>query len=250
MTHPYLQPLRASEIIANSARLFLEHLRLLVLVSLGPHLALLGLELLLLPGEAPTPEMFALLMLATVIMNGIALAAITVAVGRCLTGEEPGVVETYSRALNTSLPAVVIAYLVTAVLVSVGMMMLVLPGVLMGALFATAVPVIVVERLGVVQGLGRSIALVKVDLIKGMVVFSYFILVAGFLPLMLLVLQGNAAMGPLSPLLSAIIGAVTLPLGFTANVLLYFSLRSADSAAAQQLEAQLKGPLAGGDSPE
>lgn len=240
MSAPYLRPMAVGEIIANALRLYRDHFRLLVMVALFPHLALLAVESLVMLQGPPSSAAFLLVMGVTVVMNGIALAAITVAIGRCVLGEEPTLVEIYRQAFSRTLPAVVVAYVVTALLVSVGLMFLVAPGVLVGALFAPLVPIIVVERRSTAQGLSRSVQLMREQLLKGIVVFTYFVAVAGFLPLLLLLAQGSAAMGPLSPLLSAIVGAVTLPLGFTANVMLYFSLRATDAEATAALEAELK----------
>ncbi len=244
MSHPYLQPMTAGEIIANALRVYRDHFRLLVLVALFPHLALLALELLIAPPGEPAPEAFLVLMFMTVIMNGIALAALTFAIGRSTQGPEPAVLEVYGLTLRSGLLAVVVAYLISAVLISAGLMVLIVPGIVLGALFAPAVPIIVLERRGVVEGLSRSVTLMKQHWLKGTVVFSFFILVAGFLPLFLLLVQGNAAMGPFTPLLGALIGSITLPLGYTANVLLYFSLCAADADAAAQLAAVLKRPVA------
>ena len=245
MRHPYLQPMAPGEIIANALRLYRDHFRLLVLVALGPHMALLGMELLIAPPGAPAPEAFLVLMFVTVIMNGIALAALTLAIGHASMGEEPPVMEIYGETLRAGLLAVVVAYLISAVLISAGLMVLIVPGIVLGALFAPAVPIIVLERRGVVDGLSRSVSLMRQNWLKGAVVFSFFILVAGFLPLFLLLIQGSMAMGPFTPLLSALIGSITLPLGFAANVLLYFSLRADDADAAAQLAAVLKPPAPG-----
>ena len=234
----------AGEIIVGALRVYRDHFRLLVLVALFPHLVLLVLETLLTLGGEPEAHAFVMILVATVIMNAVALAALTVAIGRATLGPEPGVGEVYALTVRSGLLAVVAAYLITAVLVSAGMMMLVFPGVILGALFAPAVPIIVLERRGTVDGIARSVTLMKAEWIKGTIVFSFFILVAGFLPLFLLLMQGSIAMGPFTPLLGAIVGAVTLPLGFAANVLLYFSLRGEDAEAAAQLEAALKPPLA------
>jgi hypothetical protein len=243
MSAPYLQPMTASEVISNALRVYRDHLRLLVLVALFPHLALLALELLIAPPGAPTPEAFVVLMFVTIAMNGIALAALTLAIGRSTQGAEPGVLEVYGQALRGGLVPVVTAYVISALLVSAGLMALIVPGIVLGALFAPTVPIIVLERRGIVDGLARSVALMRPNLLKGTVVFSYFILVAGFLPLFVLLVQGSVAMGPFTPLLSALIGSITLPLGYTANVLLYFSLCAADGDAAAHLAAALKAPL-------
>jgi hypothetical protein len=243
MSIPYLQPMTPGAIIAGALRIYRDHFRLLVLVALGPHLLLLGLELLTTLGGEDSAAAFVIVMGATVVMNGVALAALTVAIGRASLGEEPPVLGVYALALHARLGSVVLAYFVVAVLVSAGMMMLVVPGVLLGALFAPAVPVIVLERRGAMDGLARSVALMKPNLLKGTVVFAFFILVAGFLPLALLLAQSAFGIGPFTPLLGALLGAVTLPLGFAANVVLYFSLRAADAAAASELEAALQPPV-------
>ena len=244
MTHPYLQPMSAGEIVRNALSVYRDHFRLLVLVALFPHLALLLFEALVLGAGEPGTGAMTAVMVATVIVNGVALTAITIAIGRALLGPEPSLLEVYSQTWHSGLLAVVVAYLITAVLVSAGLVAFILPGIVIGALFAPSIPLIVVEHLGPVEGLSRSVALMKAEWGKGAVVFSFFILVAGILPLLLLVVETSVAMGPLTPLLGAILGAVTLPMGFAANVLLYFSLRSADPAAAQRLEAELKSPLA------
>jgi hypothetical protein len=244
MSHPYLQPMSAGDIVRNALRVYRDHFRLLVMVALLPHLVLLVLETLLLaPGE-PGDAAFALLLLGTAVVNAVALTAITVAIGRALLGPEPGLLEVYGQTVQSRLAAVVVAYLITAVLVSAGMVALLIPGIVIGAVFAPSIPIIVVERRGPADGLAQSVRMMRGEWVKGAVVFSFFILVSGFLPLLLLLAQSAVAIGPFTPLLGAVLGAITLPLGFAANVLLYFSLRSRDEAAAQQLEAELKAPLA------
>ncbi|MEE8555457.1 MAG: hypothetical protein V3T00_06325, partial [bacterium] len=69
-------------------------------------------------------------------------------------------------------------------------------------------------------------------------VFAFVIVVSGLLPLLFHLIVGP---GPYSPLLSAIAGAVTLPLAYTASVVLYLSLRSLEGYTPEQLEAELTG---------
>lgn len=244
MSHPYLQPLSPGEIVRNALHVFRDHLRLLVLVALFPHLALVLLEMLLMTSSEMSGAAFVAMLAGTVLVNAVILTGVTVAIGRTLGGEEPGVMEVYSQTFHGPLLAVVAAYLIAAVLISGGMMMLIVPGIIIGAFFAPSIPMIVVERLGPVEGLARSATLMKSEFVKGAIVFSFFILISGFVPLFVLLVQGAVAMGPFTPLLGAVVGAVTLPLGFSANVLLYFSLRSTDAQAAAQLEAELRTRLA------
>ena len=242
MTHPFLHAMTAGEIVVAGLRVYRDHFRLLMLVALLPHLALLALELLLMAAGAGGDGALLAVLAATVVANAIALAALTVATGRAVQGQEPSLVEVYAQTARSRLGAVVLAYLATALVVSVGMLLLIVPGIALGALFAPVVPAIVLERLGALEGIARSVRLMRPHWLKGMVVFSWFILVAGFLPLYLLFLQVRMGTGPLTPLLSAIIGSVTLPLGFTSHVVLYVSLRADEAGAEAQLAAALEPP--------
>jgi hypothetical protein len=247
MTHPFLRAMTAGEIVVAGLRVYRDHFRLLMLVALLPHLALLALELLLMAAGAGGDSALLAVMVAMVVANAIALAALTVATGRAAQGQEPSLVEVYAQTARSRLGAVMLAYLAMALVASVGMMLLIVPGMILlivpgialGALFAPVVPVIVLERLGALEGIARSVRLVRPHWLKGMVAFSWFILVAVFLPLYLLFLQVRMGTGPFTPLLSAIIGSVTLPLGFTSHVVLYISLRADEAGAEAQLAAAL-----------
>jgi hypothetical protein len=241
MTNPYLQRMSGGQIILAALRLYRDHLALLVTVALFPHLALLLLELALLGTGAPAPPLVYLFLLATVVVNALALAVITTAVFRVVLGEGVGVLQVYALTARENLIAVVAAYLFTALLVSLGLMLAVVPGLIAGGLFAPVVPVIMAERKGILVALSRSLALIRGELLKAMLVFTFFILVAGLLPLLTLLMQPGMGVGPFTPVLAAIVGAVTLPLGYTANVLLYLSLRSADGSGVEQLKADLEG---------
>ena len=243
MNHPYLRPMGAGEIISGAFRIFREHLALMVTVALFPHLVLLAMQSLLLAAGPPTDVTFLMFMLGTIVMNGIALGAITIAVCQVLLGWELRVFQVYALTFRANLLSVVGAYLLIALMVSTGLILFI-PGLVLGGLFAPAIPIIVVERRRTFSGLARAIAMMRGEMAKGIAVFAFFILVAGLLPLLALFLQAGVAFGPFSPLLGAIIGSVTLPLGFSASVLLYLSLRAGDGLNAEQLEEELSGSLA------
>ena len=123
--------------------------------------------------------------------------------------------------------------LVSMVMVTVG-----------GGLFCVLLPIVVVERLPVFQALSRAHVMIRGELAKGMLAFSFFLLVAGFLPLMLLMLQvGDTPddMGPLTPLLVMLMTSTVLPLGYGAIMALYLSLRGRDGAGTEQLREELHG---------
>nr|NIR98951.1 hypothetical protein [Gammaproteobacteria bacterium]NIT64764.1 hypothetical protein [Gammaproteobacteria bacterium]NIV21735.1 hypothetical protein [Gammaproteobacteria bacterium]NIY33344.1 hypothetical protein [Gammaproteobacteria bacterium] len=179
---------------------------------------------------------------ATVVVNGVTLTAITQAVTRSLLGGEPTVAEVYRHTFTRPLWSAIAAYLVTALLISTGIMFLILPGIFLGGVLSVTIPII--EQRRTVRAMAGSISLLREELVKGMIVFCFFMLVAGLLPLMFLLLQGGAGVGPFTPLLGAIVGAVTLPLGFTAHVLLYLSLRAKSGYTSAALEADLNPPPA------
>ena len=67
-------------------------------------------------------------------------------------------------------------------------------------------------------------------------VYAFVVLISGVLPLLVQVVVGG---GTFAPLLGAIVGSVTLPLAYTANVMLYFSVRAKTGYDAAQLESDL-----------
>lgn len=232
--NPYLQPQGALEIIQSGLRLFRDNLAALVMVALVPHLVLLVVEyVVLIGGESGGPLMF--LLVITVLMNGVALTALTLAICRAILGEEPSVADIYGRLMQVNTLGVIGVYIITAFIVSGGFMLLVVPGVIFGALLAPAVTILLVERKRLFPTLARSFELMRGEILRGVAVFAWFIVVAGLLPGLLVLAGSGMAMGPLSPLLGAVLGALTLPLGFAPSVLLYFSRRAQEGAAEGEL---------------
>ena len=133
MEHPthshseiYFQALGAREIVRNAAHFYWANLALLVIISLFPHLVLLVFESLLLSTSTPSGNLIFAFFLATVVMNGIALSAVTIAVTHSVLGAgRAGPLRVYRIAFGSNLPAVILIYFFTAMMVSMGMM----PGV-------------------------------------------------------------------------------------------------------------------------
>ena len=97
------------------------------------------------------------------------------------------------------------------------------PTLVLGGYLALTIPVIVLESLPPMEAVRRSVFLMRQELMKGVAIFGFVVLISGVLPLGLQLIVGS---GPLTPLLAAIVGSVTLPLAYTANVLLYFTVRA------------------------
>jgi hypothetical protein len=150
------------------------------------------------------------------------------------------------RTFARSLASVILTYALTSFLANAGLFMLVLPGLALGGLFAATLPAVLVERRTSLPALGRSIALMRRDLLKAMAAFSFAVLISEVVPVgLLLALQVVAGPSPFSPLLAVLINGVTLPLALAVNVALYVSARIEQGAAPAALQAELERAAAG-----
>ncbi|HSG20807.1 MAG TPA: hypothetical protein VLA31_08570, partial [Burkholderiaceae bacterium] len=189
--------------------------------------------------------------LLTVMLNGLALTALTHAVCRAVIGHEPSVREVYRDTLRGRIVPPILVYLLLNFLVSfplspgllLGNAMLFMlglfPALFAGALFFPALPASVVEWRGTISALGRSVSLVKGKLPLGVAAFGYYVFITVFLPTLILSIQLTAGIGPLTPLLFALISSVTLPLGYAAPMLVYLSRIAEEGATPTNLAEAL-----------
>jgi len=77
-----------------------------------------------------------------------------------LNDERPGLGQSFSSALKSVGPLVVIA-LLSVLGMAAGMMLLIVPGIILALMWAVVVPVLVVEKTGITETFGRSRALTK-----------------------------------------------------------------------------------------
>lgn len=236
MNASVVRTMGTAEIIRESLSLYKNHLAALVIIAALPHAALLLLDMMLVAIGLPPAGLMLTVMVATVVMNAVALTAITLAVAAAVTGEPLGVRAIYARVGRSRLTSIVIAYTIIVMLTSTGFMLLVLPGLLLGGLFAPTIPAIVLERLPPLSAINRAVKLIKGEIPKGMAIFAFIVLISAMIPLLFHLLVG---FGPLSPLLNAVLGSALLPLAYTANVVLYLSVRAAEGYSAEQLTADL-----------
>lgn len=244
-----LREMSVAEILSEAFRLYRENFAALVLLALAPHLVLLGLDLLLAGGGLEPQPALIVLLAATVVLNALVLAAVTHGIAGAVTGHMPAVGEAYRRAYGRGLFSVVAAYLVIWVLVTLGILAFVLPGLIIGGILLPTVPIIVLERQGAAAALVRAYRMMQGSVMKGTAVFAFVMAVTGLLPLFVHILVGP---GPFSPLLGAILGSVTLPLAYSATVVLYLSLRGAEGYTLAALATDIgapPGPPAGPQSP-
>lgn len=165
------------------------------------------------------------LLLFVIIVLPLAQAALIYAISRGLLGEEVSAVAAFSQAKSRLLPLLGTQFLV-GIIVMVGILLLIVPGIIFSLWFMIVAPVVVLERVGGTQALGRSRELMRDNLGKGFaLLFVVNILVAviefgaqtvlGILPLPFVLLQ----------VCLLLVQAVMLPIQTAPLILLYYDLR-------------------------
>ena len=250
-----LRPMTTQEIIGGTFRMYGSHLAVLVIVALFPHLGFLVAYSIFEQLTADLITLNLLTMFSTVLMNAVALGAITIAVALATAQTAPTVGVVYRLLARRNLMSLVVAYLITVLLTSfsfipvIGLMLrggglifaipvMMIPGLVLGGLFTVTIPVIVLEGRSSLAAIGRSVRLVRKELPKAAAVFTFILLISGLLPMAFHLTVG---LGPLSPLLNTILGSALLPLAYSANVLLYFSSRAAEGYSAEELTKAVLG---------
>ena len=246
MDAPVLRVMTLLEIVAGAFRLYGDTVVPAVPIALAANLPLLLVSGMSLdPGVGSPLELTATLVLI-LLCTGLAVSAVTRALLGAAAGRPvpwPGLLR---RTLARSLASVILTYALTSFIANAGLLMLVLPGLALGGLFAAALPAVLVERRASFSALGRSIALMRQDLLKAMAAFSFAVLVSEVLPVgLVLALQVAAGPSPFSPLLAVLMNGVTLPLALAVNVVLYVSARVEQGTAPAALQAELAHAAAG-----
>jgi hypothetical protein len=237
-----LRTLTFGEIIRQTFRLYGDVLSTVVILAIVAHVPLLFLTGMM--TESTPPDTFAALGLLIVILvlTGIVVNAMTMAFIASTLDRPAGVGQCLRWSMHRSVAAVLLGYMLTNFVSHVGLLVFILPGLLVGGLFAVTVPVIVIEKKDAFAGMGRSIALLRQDWMKGIGVFAFGTFVSELLPLQVLLgLQLWVGQGPFSPVLAAVLASITMPLAMASNLLLYYSLRAMElqEGAANTLRVDL-----------
>ena len=103
---------------------------------------------------------YALGMLISLIVSYVVMGTLVFGTVRELRGARAGLGECLLRGLSVFLPVLIVGILVT-LLVAVGTLLLVIPGIVAIVMCAVAIPVAVVERPGIWASVKRSVALTK-----------------------------------------------------------------------------------------
>lgn len=94
------------------------------------------------------------------VLSYLLAATITFATFQYLRGQPVGIGECLSRGLSLILPVIGVSLLV-GLIIGIGTVLLVVPGIIAGVMLWVAIPVAVVERPGVIDSLKRSADLTK-----------------------------------------------------------------------------------------
>jgi hypothetical protein len=243
------RPLTLAELLRAALRLYGA-----TVVPAVPIALVLSLPLLIVsgiplePAGADPRELSAALVLVLV-CSGIAVSAITrVMLGAAVGQPVPlGILArlTFRRGLISA----ILVFSITSFLSNAGLLVLVFPGLILGGLFAAALPIVLVEHRSGLVAMGRSAGLMRQDLMKAMAAFSFGALVSELLPLgLLLALQSIAGPSPFSPLLAVLVNGATLPVSLAVNVALYCSVRVMTGANPDALRRELMHATSAEDS--
>jgi hypothetical protein len=259
---PQLRPLSVGEILDAGFRLFNARFVTLVLCVLVP---VVPLEILSAALQASVdPTAFDLdstetvsggkVLAGTLIAFVLQFAAATLAVAACFRaisaaylGERAGVRESLRYGLGRLLPLIV-AYFLIAVIVLLGLLALIIPGVWLGTKLSMTFPAVVFERKGPFRAIGRSWGLTRGNFWRTLGTLIVVFLIAFVLQLVLGGLVGGilGASGSTSELTVAIVVtlvnlivlALTYPLWASVTTVLYYDLRVRNEGFDLQLLAQ------------
>lgn len=143
---------------------------------------------------------------------------------RCWLGDKTVVLSESLGVAFRCLGVLVLLTMVQSIGIGIGYMLLIIPGLILTAGWAVAVPAAVVERLGVVESLTRSWSLTEGSRLNIFVAF----LILGVLNWVLAVLSGFLLSEGVSAVLDPTLGTIFTAVESVLTALIYFKLRSAD----------------------
>lgn len=208
------RPMEVSEIIRAAFRLYWRNAWLFIsvlAVALVPQAIL----------NAVSPALAAI----SPITNACALGALTVAVSARYSGHDITIRGAYSALVITTFLTLFVSYVAYVVIVSLGLALLVVPGIYLMVRFAFFVPAVVLERRNLTGAFSRSS-----DLVRG---HWWHVCAVGVLAAVTVAIsQGAAGLAlryllpdRLSFALGTLAGLLVLPIGVGSLVLLYYDLR-------------------------
>lgn len=252
MTQRILRPLTFGDLFDEAIDLYRNNFMLLagiaglVYIPLAGLMALIGGSLFqalgTLPGtsSAANPFLqssfwgtFAVATIIGVILQIMSVAATTWAVSSCYLGSRPTILASYKAILSRMIP-LVFAALLTYLMVGVGFMLCILPGIVALVLTVFVSQALILENKGVIESIKRSFVLARSNPGRILLVLVISILLMWVIsllidiPLQLLALgvaeQTGLALAA-SSIMRSIVSSAVMPIITVALVLLYYDVR-------------------------
>lgn len=221
----YVRRHTAGSILRSAVRIYTQHAAILAGSALVPFLLLFAIELVRWQDQpAAWPVLLAaILSLFNMVPNTVLISDICV-------GNRPSLGRAYRRAFGKVTGTVLLTMVLVFVILAVGSLLLVVPGVVFGMWYSFAGPVVVLERTTALGALSRSRQLGKGYYLRnfGIVLLT---MVAIWTPSIVLGFVWGLIVGfahlpaPLAHLVGSVFGALAAPPISIAIVLLYYDLR-------------------------
>ena len=157
----------------------------------------------------------------SIFLTAAVTGALVYGTSRQLGGHKVAIGECLGRGLATALPVIGVIILMTLGM-TIGMLLLVIPGIILYVMWWVALPVAVIERPGVVASLKRSAALTKGRRWHVFGILLLIILLSAVLSFLLRSFEGDVVVGIV---LSLLVNAFSAALGAVVGAVGYYRLR-------------------------
>jgi hypothetical protein len=174
-----LKPLTVGELLDRTFSFYRRHFLLFVGIAALPNLFVFALQLMRMlvgteaVGLVGTLIWFLVVMLGAFVAWAFSHGATIVAVSRIQLGREINVSEAFAS-IRPKLGELILVILNMSVRITLGLLLLIVPGIILALMYALAVPVAVLEDKGVSGSLTRSAQLTKGH--RGRIFLIYFLL--------------------------------------------------------------------------
>jgi len=155
------------------------------------------------------------------VANGVALRYAS----EILEGRTPTLTETLGFTMSRSI-SLLVAGITAGILVMMGAMFLVVPGIVLAVVFYLVEPAIVIEQAGAISALGRSKDLVGGRWLKTFCLVLIMVVLSAAISSIPVLLGAAVILGsPMSTFFASILAAIVGPMGAIAKAYLYYSMR-------------------------
>ena len=172
-------------------------------------------------GSAPRYGGPGLVLIISGILGLIIQGAMAYAVYQVLRGQGASLGESLRKGLNRVIPLIIASILVW-ILIRIGYILLIIPGLILTCILSVTIPACVVERLGPVDSMNRS-----AELTKGYRLRIFALIVIGVLAwILFLIMPFFVSSGRPSPIVLALLGVPVQAFQAVMAAIIYYDLRT------------------------